>query len=336
MRNQTSFRLTTTLLPTDMTAKTTQVINKVDSDGNKFYPTFSEETVVLTNDDRTIMETTRASCSNWVLTFTKRGLSDDASETPVANRKLTRNPWTIAFITVWAWDFIDKDDNITWTWNQTYTWSATYSWLLTTQKWVQYPSFADVTALNAYPNPFGWMFAVVNSTWELYRYNAVTEQWDLVSTVELSQFIIRASSTKPAEWTPDNIVTISKQQHWIYQGEDTLVDGDYVESVAKSVLPWIERTTTWNFLKACQQAWTAHNITSATYTFVGIWYLKVNSFFWYAAEINDIIVFYERFDGGTYVTKYPCSLYTLWPWDVVEIYRPWDSWGISFEMVDYY
>ena len=64
MRNQTSFRLTTTLLPTDMTAKTTQVINKVDSDGNKFYPTFSEETVVLTNDDRTIMETTRASCSN--------------------------------------------------------------------------------------------------------------------------------------------------------------------------------------------------------------------------------------------------------------------------------
>ena len=55
MRNQTSFRLTTTLLPTDTTAKTTTVINKVDSNGDKFYPTFTEETVVLTNDDRTVL-----------------------------------------------------------------------------------------------------------------------------------------------------------------------------------------------------------------------------------------------------------------------------------------
>jgi hypothetical protein len=64
MRNQTSFRLTTTLLPSDTTAKTTTVINKVDSDGNKFYPTFTEETVVITNDDRTVMETTRAVCTD--------------------------------------------------------------------------------------------------------------------------------------------------------------------------------------------------------------------------------------------------------------------------------
>ena len=92
MRNQTSFRLTTTLLPTDTTAKTTTVINKVDSNGDKFYPTFTEETVVLTNDDRTVMETTRAICTDGALTFTKRGLSDDDSETQVPNRKLTWNP----------------------------------------------------------------------------------------------------------------------------------------------------------------------------------------------------------------------------------------------------
>ena len=99
MRNQTSFRLTTTLLPTDTTAKTTTVINKVDSNGDKFYPTFTEETVVITNDDRTVMETTRATCTDWVLTFTARGLSDDASATPVTNRKLTWNPWSLCFIT---------------------------------------------------------------------------------------------------------------------------------------------------------------------------------------------------------------------------------------------
>jgi hypothetical protein len=72
MKNQYSFRLTTTLLPTDTTAKVTQVINKVDAQGNKFYPTFTEETVVITNDDRTIMETTRAVCTNGSITFTKR------------------------------------------------------------------------------------------------------------------------------------------------------------------------------------------------------------------------------------------------------------------------
>ena len=64
MRNQTSFRLTTTLLPTGDEAKTTTVINKLDANGEKFYPTFTEETVVITNDDRTVIETTRATCNN--------------------------------------------------------------------------------------------------------------------------------------------------------------------------------------------------------------------------------------------------------------------------------
>lgn len=188
MRNQTSFRLTTTLLPSDTTAKTTQVINKLDQWGNKFYPTFTEETVVLTNDDRTVMETTRATCNNWVLTFVKRGLSDDVTWTPRDNRKLTWNPWTLCFITAWASDWIDKDDNITWTGDQTYTGdlistgSATYRWALVTEKWVQYPHFDSVSALEACTWAFGGMFAVVDSTGELYRYNAVTQEWSVVES----------------------------------------------------------------------------------------------------------------------------------------------------------
>jgi len=188
MRNQTSFRLTTTLLPSDTTAKTTTVINKVDSDGNKFYPTFTEETVVITNDDRTVMETTRAVCTDWALTFVKRGLSDDDSETPIENRKLTWNPWSLCFITAWAGDWIDKDDDVVWTGDQTYTGEltstnkATYRWELITEKWVKYPHFDNVAALEAYAEPFGWMFAVVDSTGELYRYNAVTEEWSVVES----------------------------------------------------------------------------------------------------------------------------------------------------------
>lgn len=263
MRNQTSFRLTTTLLPTDTTAKTTTVINKVDSNGDKFYPTFTEETVVLTNDDRTVMETTRAVCTNGALTFTKRGLSDDDSETQVANRKLTRNPWTLAFITAWAWDWIDKDDDITWSGDQTYTgdmtvsWKATYNWLLETKKGVKYPSFEDVAALEAYANPFGWMFATVDSTWELYRYNAVTEEWsvvttatptnpemaddDTIGTVRVATDAEFAASTDTgASW--EYLVATVSQIHWVDSGIKvfTLVgnDTDVWQDILDYVLDW--------------------------------------------------------------------------------------------------
>ena len=133
------------------------------------------------------METTRATCNNWVLTFVKRGLSDDLDpltweEYEISNRKLTWNPWSLCFITASAGDILDKDDDIVWTGHQTYTGAATYKWALTTEKWVQYPHFDNVAALEAYASPFGWMFAVVDSTGELYRYNAVTEEWSVVES----------------------------------------------------------------------------------------------------------------------------------------------------------
>ena len=184
MKNQYSFRLTTTLLPTGNTAKVTQVINKVDAQGNKFYPTFTEETVVITNDDRTIMETTRAVCTNGSITFTKRWLPDDGSLEPVDNRKLTWNPWSLLFITLWASDIIDRDDDMVWQWDQTYLWKAEYKWRLITEKGVEYPHFDTLADLQAYWTPFGWMFAVVDASWELYRYNDVTEEWGVVTTNE--------------------------------------------------------------------------------------------------------------------------------------------------------
>ena len=184
MKNQYSFRLTTTLLPTDTTAKVTQVINKVDAQGNKFYPTFTEETVVITNDDRTIMETTRAVCTDGSITFTKRWLPDDGSLEPVDNRKLTWNPWSLLFITLWASDIIDKDDDMVWQWDQTYLWKAEYKWRLVTEKGVEYPHFDTLADLQAYWTPFGWMFAVVDASWELYRYNDVTEEWWVITTNE--------------------------------------------------------------------------------------------------------------------------------------------------------
>lgn len=273
MRNQTSFRLTTTLLPSDTTAKTTTVINKVDSDGNKFYPTFTEETVVITNDDRTVMETTRAVCTDWALTFVKRWLSDDGSETPVENRKLTWNPWSLCFITAWAGDWIDKDDDVVWTGDQTYTGElistnkATYRWELITEKWVKYPHFDNVAALEAYAEPFGWMFAVVDSTGELYRYNAVTEEW---SVVESSTPTNPEMADDETIWTV-RIATDAEFEAWT----DTGSHGEYLvatPSQIQSVTPENElHITHVNEQSEKISTWS----TSITYTIPKPWFIKL-------------------------------------------------------------
>lgn len=263
MRNQTSFRLTTTLLPTDTTAKTTTVINKVDSNGDKFYPTFTEETVVLTNDDRTVMETTRAICTDGALTFTKRGLSDDDSETQVPNRKLTWNPWSLAFITAGAWDWIDKDDDITWSGDQTYTgdmtsqWKATYKWRLITEKWVEYPHFTNLTALEAYSSPFGWMFAVVDASGELYRYNAVTSTWSVVTT---STPAIPEQADDETIWTV-RVATDAEFEAW----DDTGDQWEYLMATVSQVksaggasiftLTWTTDTSWWQAILDSVLAW---------------------------------------------------------------------------------
>lgn len=236
MRNQTSFRLTTTLLPTDLTAKTTQVINKVDANWDKFYPTFTEETVVITNDDRTIMETTKATCTAWVLTFVKRGLSDDDSETQVTNRKLTRNPWSLCFITAWASDLLDKDDDIVWWWKQIYTddmesrGKATYKGRLITEKWVEYPHFDSLEDLQDYSSPFGWMFAVVDSDWELYKYNAVDEEWSVVTT---------STPVQPAKASTSAIGTVRVATDAEFEaGTDTGSQWEYLVATTSQIL-WV-------------------------------------------------------------------------------------------------
>lgn len=317
MRNQTSFRLTTTVLPTDKwadhKAKVTQVINKVDSSGNKFYPSFSEETVVITNDDRTVMETTRATADgNWNITFIKRWLSDDASATEVANRALTWTPWSIAFITAWASDFIDVDDDLTWSGKQTYTqwlvsqWDATYKGLLITEKGVQYPSFDDTTALEAYDSPFGWMFATVEDTGELYRYNAVTEQWDLVSTTELSDFIIREDTTVPS-WAADNVITLLPNLTRIYLGDDLLVNSEKYADVLL-VAWWGSSASYWWWWGGGVYLWERIWLGDKTAFSITIWAAWNNS------------------DWGSTTMAWICTVYwgkkTTW-WDATESWCAW-------------
>ena len=109
MLNQTSFRLASTLSPSSMTWKVTMVINKKNNNGESYYPSFVNETVVLTNEYWTVIETTKASCDgSWNITFTARWLSDDYTETSVSSKILSWNPWTICFVTAWAGDLVTR------------------------------------------------------------------------------------------------------------------------------------------------------------------------------------------------------------------------------------
>ncbi len=330
MRNQTSFRLTTTLLPTDMTAKTTTVINKVDSNGEKFYPSFTEETVVLTNDDRTVMETARATCDEWVLTFTVRWLPDDWWLEPVPNRKLTWNPWTLIFITAGASDWIDKDDDITWTGKQTYTgdmesrWKATYKWELITEKWVKYPHFDNVAALEAYSGAFGGMFAVVDSTWELYRYNAVTEERALI---ESSQPANPEMADDETIWTV-RIATAAEFAAWTDTGsqwEKLVATPSMIQGVSPSVnvdvftLNWTTDIQTAQSILNSIIAWWCPIIKRPIYDH---WeYLSDDIYYLDSyVQVNGMIYFEKispTFSGST-IKRKQIKIYSSW-WTVTEI-----------------
>ena len=357
MRNQTSFRLTTTLLPSDTTANTTTVINKVDASGNKFYPTFTEETVVITNDDRTVMETTRAVCTNWALTFVKRGLSDDSSATPVDNRKLTWNPWSLCFITAWAGDWIDKDDDITWTGKQIYTgdmesrWKATYKWELITEKWVKYPHFDNVADLEAYSGAFGGMFAVVDSTWELYRYNAVTEERALI---ESSQPANPEMADDETIWTV-RIATDAEFAAWT----DTGSQWEYLvptPSQVKSVSPENNLHITHVNIESTR-IYTSWSSASITYQIPKAWFIKMEWKDHYVADAdNDPTSIVSIAFSGTAsavqmssIIPYKWSALTntefrhndivaVWEWSLtITISLTWNipSWSVWVWIVDY-
>ena len=117
MKNQRSFRTKSRLKIVDNSAKVSKVIWKKDANWLEFYPSFTNQTVVLMTEDRKVYETTKATADgNWNITFLKRWLADDGTDTEVAAFKRAWMPWTYMFMTVWAEDMEWKQDNlIAWT-----------------------------------------------------------------------------------------------------------------------------------------------------------------------------------------------------------------------------
>lgn len=111
MRNQWSFRTKSRLKAIDNSVKISQVIGKKNSSGNPFYPSFTNTTVVLVSEDKRVYETTKATADgNGNLTFLKRWLSDDGTDTEVASFKKAWMPWTLAFVTIASEDYDKKAD----------------------------------------------------------------------------------------------------------------------------------------------------------------------------------------------------------------------------------
>ena len=111
MRNQWSFRTKSRLKVVDNSVKISQVIGKKNSSWQPFYPSFTNTTVVLVSEDKRTYETTKATADgNGNLTFLKRWLSDDGTDTEVASFKKAWMPWTLAFVTIASEDYDKKAD----------------------------------------------------------------------------------------------------------------------------------------------------------------------------------------------------------------------------------
>lgn len=111
MRNQWSWRTKSRLKAIDNTVKISQVIGKKDDFWQPFYPSFTNTTVVLVSEDKKTFETTKATADwLWNITFLKRWLADDWTDTEVSAFKRAWMPWTLMYVTFGSEDYENKAD----------------------------------------------------------------------------------------------------------------------------------------------------------------------------------------------------------------------------------
>ena len=121
---------------------------------------------------------------------------------------------------------------------------------------------------------------------------------------------------------------------WVVTLDNAIsVDADVIKNISVS---W---ASTWTFLRAAQAAWVKHTIdmgTDRTYTFQWVWYILIDNWMGWELVINWIVIFSETHSGWTYEYKHPSSIYTMGPWDIVRMRRPWSRWSRGWEVADFY
>lgn len=150
-----------------------------------------------------------------------------------------------------------------------------------------------------------------------YYYDPLTETDAGTSTTNVNFF-------NPSNWgTEWQVLTKGASGYWRSDTSSIVLEGGSIGT----------------FLKGMQQAGTKHTVdmwTDKTYTFQGVGYVLISWWYGWACEINGIRIFYENFSSWTYTRKQPATILTMWPWDVVRLWRPWSSGSCTYTVADYY
>lgn len=138
----------------------------------------TDASITLTNEARTSFELVVWTIATWTLTLSKRGIKQDQTLTEDATLKKEWRPWTIGYVTLFASDTLDIDNewwtatiknDITFTWDNTFSWTSDFNAEVTINNTLQIPTFADTNARDvAYSAPVTWNKCIINWVWEQY------------------------------------------------------------------------------------------------------------------------------------------------------------------------
>jgi len=135
MQSNTSFRLTGILKISDSVI----TISQVREDGR--IASFTDESLLIQNEDGTIIERCVGTAKDGVLTLSKRGLDYSESKLEELSNKLERRPWSLVSIVMFASDLLDKEWAGPWS-TQTVPSNNVYTWETSFNDWTTIGKFA--------------------------------------------------------------------------------------------------------------------------------------------------------------------------------------------------
>jgi len=198
--------------------------------------------------------------TDWTCTIVYRWLDNSQTRTEVSWNKKEWGTWSVWFITMFAFDLLDTDNEwgvqtikgkVNFQWDNTHSWDEVHNWDESFTKSIKFPVYADATARDAgIPTPTNWMIIYNTAVWLYQKYSAWTWVNDtsgasvpnaseiVAGKVELATDDEAAAGTdiwstwawlvvKPSqvkEWL-DTVNSLKDQEY--YTGED-LDAGDYV------------------------------------------------------------------------------------------------------------
>lgn len=217
-QNLVNFRLTGTLSTTWTEVKVSNdIIRDTAID-------ITDASITLTNEARTSFELVVWTIAWWVLTLSKRWITEAQTQTENASYKKEWRPWAIWYVTLFASDTLDIDvawwtatikNDITFTGDNTFSGLNTFVKWIITQEWIISTTFITTSDRDT---ALGWDWvALYPYTWILawgvfWNYNTSTWLWESIDTwtttpnaTLIATWKVRLWSTAQSKaWTDDD------------------------------------------------------------------------------------------------------------------------------------